>query len=241
MLKLKVLAIQFCLISSPLLYAQIKTIESNSNLEIRVNLLKLETDSKKDKYLMEISLENKREYDIFYPVSKTPNSNYINTSLGFIKVHNANGLIKTNNISGELTRWQTTNNEVLVMLATGKVIKDQFKFSVSTGEEPVLTFSGNATFKKLQDFNLRLNDAMINGTWNSSCLSNPITLSYVDTGKINYLLQSINGRYVKWIKQTENTFLREETTGTTLTYNRSNGQFQYSNSDGVFCAWKKEE
>jgi len=221
--------------------AQTKTIEENTNFDVRITLSKLESDSKKDKYLMEVSLVNKRDYDLFYAVAKGTAEQNVNTAMGSLKVHNATGLIKSTAVSGTPTRWETTNNEMLVQLSKNANLKTQFKFSVPKGNQPVVTYTGINTPKKLEEFSLRLNAALINGTWNSSCLTAPITLSYVDTGAVHYILQSINGRYIKWLKQTENTFTRAESFGTTLSFNRSNGQFFYTNTDGIFCVWRKEE
>lgn len=223
------------------LEAQTKTIEENANFDVRITLSKLESDAKKDKYLMEVSLVNKRDYDLFYAVAKGTAEQNVNSAMGSLKVHNATGLIKTTTISGTATRWETTNNESLVQIGKSSPVKSQFKFSVPKGVQPVLTYTGINTPKKLEEFSLRLNAALVNGTWNSSCLTSPITLSYVDTGAVHYILQSINGRYIKWLKQTENTFTRAESFGTTLSFNRSNGQFFYTNTDGIFCMWRKDE
>ncbi len=229
------------LLSVSSLCAQTKTIEENVNFDVRITLSKLESDSKKDKYLMEVSLVNKRDYDLFYAVEKGTAEQNVNAAMGSLKVHNATGLIKSTAVSGSPTRWETTNNEMLVQLAKNANIKSQFKFSVPKGNQPVVTYTAVNTPKKLDEFSLRLNAALVNGTWNSSCLTSPITLSYVDTGAVHYILQSINGRYIKWLKQTENTFTRAESFGTTLSFNRSNGQFFYTNTDGIFCVWRKED
>jgi hypothetical protein len=221
--------------------AQSKTIEENPDFDVRITLSKLESDSKKDKYLMEVSLVNKRDYDLYYAVAKGDGDQNTRSALGSLKVHNATGLIKSTAVSGTPTRWETTNNEMLMQLGKNATLKTQFKFSVPKGNQPVVTYTGVNAPKKLEDFSLRLNAALVNGTWNSSCLTAPITLSYVDTGAVHYILQTINGRYIKWIKQTENTFARAESFGTTLSFNRSNGQFFYTNTDGIFCVWRKEE
>lgn len=221
--------------------AQTKTIEENADFDVRITLSKLESDSKKDKYLMEVSLVSKRDYDLYYAVAKGAADQHINSAMGSLKVHNATGLVKSTAVTGTQTRWETTNNEMLMQLAKNANLKSQFKFSVPKGNQPVVTYTGINQPKGLSEFSLRLNAALVNGTWNSSCLTSPITLSYVDTGAVHYILQSINGRYIKWLKQTENTFTRAESFGTTLSFNRSNGQFFYTNTDGIFCVWRKED
>ena len=76
--------------------AQQRIIEDNADFSLRIQLHKLEADEKKDKYLMEISLANKRNYDLYYAVAKNSNVSYMNTSMGTIKVQNATGLMKSN-------------------------------------------------------------------------------------------------------------------------------------------------
>jgi hypothetical protein len=222
------------------LRAQQKTLEDNSDYAMRITLHKLEADDKKDKYLMEITFESKRDYDMYYSVAKSANTAMMNTSMGLIKVQNATGLVKSTGFTGALTRWETTNNEALVMVEKNGILKGQFKFSVPAGADPLVTFTSNTVFRRLEAFPLRLNAIIVNGTWNSTCLAGVATLSYIDTGVVHYLLQGINGKYIKWIKQSENTFVRSESQGTTLSFNMSTGQFTYTNSDGVFCIWKKE-
>jgi len=221
--------------------AQQRIIEDNADFSLRIQLHKLEADEKKDKYLMEISLANKRNYDLYYAVAKNSNVSYMNTSMGTIKVQNATGLMKSTGFSGALTRLETINNEALVVIEKQETLQGQFKFSVPGGTEPLVTFTGNTVFRKLESFPLRLNAIIVNGTWNSACLSAASTLSYIDTGAVHYMLQGLNGRYIKWLKQTENTFVRSESQGTTLTYSLATGQFTYTNTDGVFCVWRKEE
>jgi hypothetical protein len=222
------------------LKAQQRIVEENADYVMRIQLHKLEADEKKDKYLMEITLANKRDYDLYYAVAKPANGVPINTALGTIKVQNATGLVKSTGFSGILTRLETTNNESLVFIEKNKMLQGQFKFAVPAGAEPLVTFTGNTTFRKLEAFSLRLNAMIVDGTWNSNCLSAASTLSYIDTGSVHYLLQGLNGKYIKWVKQSENTFVRSESQGTILTYSLSTGQFTYTNNDGVYCVWRRE-
>ena len=85
-----------------------------------------------------------------------------------------------------------------------------------------------------------LDDTFINGVWNSNCGNNNISLTFVDVANGKILLQSVNGKQIRWIKQTSTTFVRETDSNSTLTFNKGENKFYYTSSDGNNCEWVKK-
>ena len=105
-----------------------------------------------------------------------------------------------------------------------------------------MTNTVNYSFSKLADFDLRINREMIDGLWQSTCGSVSMNFAFVErtSTSMAYILQSVNGKQIKWFKQTEITFTRENDNATTLSYQKSNNTFLYSSSDGISCTLTKK-
>ncbi|HNF28889.1 MAG TPA: hypothetical protein PLY81_01265, partial [Chitinophagaceae bacterium] len=54
-----------------------------------------------------------------------------------------------------------------------------------------------------------------------------------------FILQSVNGKQIKWKQTSPTMFVKENDTNSTLSYNKEKKTFSYSSSDGINCEWIK--
>lgn len=236
------------LFSTFLFSQETKIIGTKDNVEISYQLTELDKNSKKDKYLITISFENKSDSDLYYALPLMKNSEgkeFLNPLLtrGFanVLIRNSTGLFRDGRqLIGQETILRTEDNGVLIGLEKNKIYNVEDEFTVKAGEKPIITNSYLNTLRKLDQFNIKMSDAFINGMWQSNCGNTNISLSIVNENGQEKLLQTVNGKQIKWLKQNSTTFAKENDTNSTLTYNKSNNKFFYSSSDGNNCEWTKK-
>ena len=224
------------------------TIGSKENVIITYQLTKLEENPKKDKYLISVSSQNKNDFDLYYPLAILKNADgtenvnpYASTGFAKIVIRNSTGWFGDGKqIVGQQTKVRTESNELLVVLEKQKIYNFETEFNVKHGETPIITNSYLNTLRKLSEFNIMLDDSFINGVWTSSCGNNTILLTFVDVANGKILLQSVNGKQIRWVKQTATTFIKETDTNSTLTFNKGENKFYYTSSDGNNCEWAKK-
>jgi hypothetical protein len=240
--------LSFILISISAISQETKIIGSKDNVEISYQLTELSKGAKKDKYLISISFENKNSYDLFYVLPLIKNNDGtesvgILTNRGFseITIRNATGLFGSGKqLIGQETVLRTEDNGILLMLEQNRIYNVEAEFNVKTGEKPIITNSYKNTLRKIDEFNLKISEAFVNGIWKSSCGNNQMSLSIIEENGEQKILQNVNGNQIKWIKQSSTSYKKEGDAGSTLTYQKSENKFFYSSSDGNNCTWAKQ-
>jgi hypothetical protein len=223
-------------------------IGSKENVIITYQLTKLVENPKKDKYLISVSSQNKNDFDLYYPLALMKNANgtesvnlFLATGFAKITIRNSTGWFGDGKqIEGQQTKIKTENNELLVILEKQKIYNFETEFNVKHGDTPIITNSYLNTVRKLSEFNLMLDDSFINGVWNSNCGNNTISLTFIDVENVKILLQSVNGKQIRWIKQSATTFIKESDSNSTLSFSKAENKFYYTSSDGNNCEWNKK-
>lgn len=223
---------------------EVVTAGEKDNVQISYQLTLLEENNKKDKYLISISTENKNDYDLFYALplnSEKKVETLLPTGFSKITIRNSMGWFGDGKqIIGQETVIRTENNEILMMLEKQKTYNFETDFNVKHGEKPIVTNSYIYTLRKLNEFNVSINDAFVNGIWQTTCGNGNMSLSLVLEGDVKVIIQSVNGKQFRWLKQSASNFVRENDTNSTLTYNKNENKFYYTSSDGNNCEWTKK-
>ena len=194
--------------------------------------------------------ENTSDTDLYYSVElrKDNNGNWmlpiIPDQKGFtkIKVLNSTGWFGDGqSLIGDQTDYVTTNNSLLFVIKKGNTYSEETSFKVKKGNKPIITNTFLRSLKKLQDFDLKISSKMLDGNYISSCGNVQINISFVNSiERGDFLIQTTNGKQFIWLRTSTTTFVRENNSDYSLTYNKNNGTFTYSTSDGITCVWKKE-
>ena len=246
----KITILLFAIISTLPLTAQYKVELANyENVKVSYTLTKLEATDKKDKYLIQVVMVNNNAQPLYYSIQGSENEdktiieNPFASSFTRVKIRNSTGLFGDGiSLNGDGTGLITTTNQFIKVIQPGKLYNTETTFKVKAGEIPIVTNTVNYTFSKLADFDLRINREMIDGLWQSTCGSVSMSFTFVErtSTSMAYILQSVNGKQIKWLKQTEITFTRENDNSTTLSYQKSNNSFLYSSADGISCTLTKK-
>lgn len=218
------------------------------NVKIQYTLTKLESKESKEKYLIQVNVVNNNDYPMYYLLpgyvaqDKSIMIATLNVNFAKIKVRNSTGLFGDGiGLSGDNSNMKTINNGFLFVLSPGKIYNSETTFKVKTGEEPLVTNTVNFNLNKLSNFDVKINSANVNGICGSTCSSMDLSLTFEENiGGISYIIQSVNGKQSKWLKQTEINFTRENDNSTTLTYQKANNTFLFSSSDGISCTLTKK-
>lgn len=226
-----------------------KIIGNQQGIEISYQLTTLEKGDKKDKYLVAITAVNKGNEDLYYGVAIVKDANGqesfgILPQLGFskISIRNSTGWFGDGkDVMGEQTILRTEDNANLFVFFKEKILNFEFEFNTKSGVTPIITNSYIKTLRPLNTFNIALNDAIINGTWISTCGNSMNSLVFSADASGQFINQSVNGRQFKWIRRNVTEFTKENDSNSTLTYNKSNNTFIYANAEGVSCEWNKKQ
>ena len=241
----------FLLISS-LGYSQEKIeLKNQDGVFITCELTKLSSATdKKDKYLFSIKAENKNAYDVYYDVALTKNKvgdkeyeSYASKNFAQVNARNSIGFLSSSKegIAGQETKLKTNDNKVLFTIPKGEFVTTESRFTFKKDEKPIITSSFAKSMKKLDFFDLAVNETFIDGDWTSNCGSMSMTLALVKNAQNEAILQqTINGKLNEWKKVNANSFEKISDSNVTLTYNKKNQTFIYSTTDGVSCIWTKK-
>ncbi len=218
------------------------------NVKIQYSLTKLESKETKEKYLIQVNVVNNNSYPMYYVVpgivneDKSVTMDPLNLNFAKIKIRNSTGLFGDGiGLAGDNSNMKTISNGFLFALMPGKIYNFETTFKVKTGDLPLVTNTVKSNLNKLSNFDVKINSANINGIWSSTCSSMDLSLTFEENiGGISYIIQSVNGKQSKWLKQTEMNFTRENDNSTTLTYQKANNTFLFSSSDGISCTLTKK-
>ena len=219
------------------------------NVKISYTLTKLESTDKKDKYLIQVTLVNSNSTPIYYAIpgivnaDKTITMDPFNDKFAKVKIRNSTGLFGDGiGLSGDNTGLVSTNNSFIYVLHPGKIYNSETTFKVKTGELPIVTNTVKQNLNQLSYYDLQINRSMIDGLWKSTCTSVDMSMAFQEmTGTSPaVIIQSVNGKQIKWLKQTEITFTRENDNSTTLSYQKASNSFLFSSSDGITCTLTKK-
>lgn len=252
-MKLKILIVAITVFASSFLKAQETIVLNNQDgVYVTYELTKLESTSKKDTYLAIIKAENKNSFDVYYTAQQYRPGYGLGTAPSQTNSLNGQAFAQANvrnsteflgdydyvPLKGNMTRAITTNNQVLYVLESGRSVTTEKKFKVKTGVKPILTNSFLVPLRPIDYFDLAISEETVNGDWVSSCgnILMSLMLTRNENGEI-IIRQIINGKQNIWRKAGSNTFEKMYDRGITITYNKINGSFSYTSSDGVLCNW----
>lgn len=230
------------------LFGQNEKILSNQNgFEIAYQAQRL-SEGSKDKWLITVTAINKTDNHLYYalPTMKQTDGTYIINSFASqfsskVTVRNATGFLASDGvkIKGEITKLFTENRgSILAQYDPGRTYNFDNTINVKHGDSPIITLSHNYPLKKLTEFNIEVS-ALIEGDYKTSCGSNSFSISTIDENTKTFLLQSVNGKQIKWLKTSSTLFVKESDTNSILSYNKEKKTFTYSSSDGITCEWTK--
>ena len=225
------------------------TLNNQDGIYVSYELTKIEDGGKKDTYLAVVKAENKNDFDVYYSIPLTVQSNG-NTEISILEnrkfaqssVRNSTSLFGDNiNLGGEQTKLITNDNKILFSIPKGNFITAEKEFKVKKGVKPIITNTFLLPLKSIDNFDLAINAPTINGDWNSNCGNSQMTLTLTRNEKNETVIQQlINGKQIVWRKTTSNSFAKVNDSNTTLSYNKLNNTFSYSTTDGVNCVWAKK-
>jgi hypothetical protein len=223
---------------------------NRDGVKISYQLILEDAGKKKDKYILIVQAENISDVDLYYSVRLTNNEDgtwslpIIPEEIGFtkIKVRNSTGLFGNGqSIFGDETPFVTTNDYILYELKIGNMYVEETIFKLKSGEKPLITNSFTKSLKEIEEFDIKIFSKMLNGNYISSCGNIVVNISAESSPERgDYLLQTTNGKQFVWIRKSETTFIRENGSGYSLTFNKTDKTFTYSTADGISCIWKKE-
>jgi len=236
----------FIILSS---FGQSEKILSNQNgFEIAYQALRL-SEGSKDKWLITVTAVNKTDNQLYYamPTMKQTDGSYLVNSFASqfsskVTVRNATGFLASDGvkIKGEQTKLFTENKaSILSQYDPGRIYNYENTINVKHGDTPIVTVSHTYPLKKLNEFNVEVSATLIDGDYKTSCSSNSFSLSTKEENNKTFLLQSVNGKQIKWLKNSATLFVKENDTNSTLSYNKEKKTFSYSSSDGINCEWTK--
>lgn len=229
---------------------QTETVLSNQNgFEISYKAQKL-SSGKKDKWLMSVTAVNKTSNPLYYGVatSKLTDGSYsVNPLVGQfssrVTVRNATGFLSSDGVKirGEQTYFVTeTKDAILFQYEPGRIYNYENEINVKGGDTLIVTVTHFYQLRELNDFNIAISSTFIDGDYNTSCGGTTFSLTLHEQSGSTWMIQTINGKQIKWLKRTATQFTRENDINTTLSYNRIKGKFTYSSSDGINCEWNKQ-
>jgi len=232
------------------LEAQDKIVLNNQDgVYVSYELTKIESGSKKDTYLAVVKAENKNEYDVFYSIPLTKQSNGTSTiglleniSFAQSSVRNSTGLFGDNlNLNGHQTKLITNDNKALFLIPRGNFITSEKEFKTKKGVIPIITNTFLFSLKGIDKFDVAIDETIINGDWISNCGNVVMTLSMTKNEKGEDMIQQVvNGKQFVWRKSTANSFEKINDKNATLSFNKQTNSFSYSTTDGVSCVWAKK-
>lgn len=225
------------------------TLNTQDGIQVTYELTKMDDGDKKDTYLVIVKAENTNDHDVYYsiPLTKQANGTYVvpvtaNLLFAQTSVRNSTSLFGDQvNLKGTETKITTNDNKLLYTIAKGSFITGEQKFKVKKGAKPVLTNTFLLSLKPLDYYDVAINETMINGDWVSDCgnIQMNLTMTKNEHGDV-MLQQLVNGRQNNWVKKTAHTFEKTADSNATLSFNKTNGSFTYTNTDGVLCVWKRK-
>jgi hypothetical protein len=225
-----------------------KVLSTQNGFEIAYTAQKI-GDGGKDKWLITVSAVNKTEDKLFYSlptIKQTDGSFAVNTFSSLfsskVTVRNATGFLASDGVKvkGEPTNFYTLNKAgMLFQYDPGRIYNYENTINVKDGDTPVVTITHTYPLKKLSEFNLEPTAALIEGEYKSTCATTVFSIHIKEEVAKTYLIQSINGRQIKWLRTSSNLFVKETDTGSTLSYNKEKRVFNFSSSDGIACEWQK--
>lgn len=229
--------------------AQNETILSSQNgFEIAYKAQKL-SEGNKDKWLVTVSAINKNEYSLYYALETMKQNDgtfainpFGNLYSSKVTVRNATGFLASDGvkIKGELTNIFTENKStVLCQYDPGRIYNYENTINIKHGDTPIITVSHIYPLKKLKEYNIETSAALIDGNYKTNCGSNVFSISLTEENNKSILVQSVNGKQIKWLKTSATLFVKENDTNSTLSYNKDKMIFLYSSSDGINCEWTK--
>jgi len=250
-MKKNILIVLFFISTKKAVFSQIeKEIYNQNNFRISYKSQKI-SDGDKDEWLITATAINENDEALYYsvPTVKQNDGSYIANILArqissAITVRNTKGFLANNEvkIKGEETKILTEDNSnILFKFSAGQIYNFESTFKVRHGDTPIITLSHFYILKPIKEFKIEISNDMIEGNYKSSCGQNSFSLSLSkENGKI-FILQSINGKQVKWNKNSSTQFIKENDETTTLSFNKLTNKFSYSSSDGVNCEWTKNQ
>jgi hypothetical protein len=198
--------------------------------------------TKKTNIFFIVKVENKNDYSLFYDYAAGDQMS-VADKFGEIKSQNATGFLASLEIvsvRGMETGIHTRDNKVLLSIPKGQTITQECKFSYKKDEKPILYFTFTKTLKKLDQYDVTVSEALINGDWKSSCQTNPISLSFSrEPNGERVVKQVINGKITIWKFVSGNTYAKFGDVNSTLSYDGADNTIIYANSDGVNCIYSK--
>lgn len=249
-MKLKLIALLF-ICNAKLFAQQVIELKNQDGVYISLELTKLSSDGdKKDKYLFSIKAENKNDYDVYYEVQDIPagNSTAYAQAQGYknfaeLTAQNSVGFLSTGKegIAGRESKYKTSSGKVLFYIPSKSSLTSETKFSFKKDEKPIVTCVFIKSLKKIAEFELGITESIVDGTWISNCGSITMTLVLTKNtlGEV-IIRQTVNGKINEWRKINSITYEKITDKLVTLTYNKDNLSFIYTNPDGVFCSWSKK-
>lgn len=219
---------------------------------VKYELSKISDNDKKDKYIIVATAVNTNDYDLYYAVPMTKGADgkyklnsYDNKSFCEVRSKNAIGILgflgESAKLTGEETSINTRGNAVLFRVRKGQTIRADVRFSVKPDQLPIVSNSFRMRLKKMEEFDLVINNSMVNGRWKASCGDVEMSLIFVKNEQGQSMItQYVNGRQQVWFMISENYFEKPGDKNATLTYNKSANIFTYTNFDGVICIWSKK-
>lgn len=246
----QILSIAAMLFLTLALHAQQEVVISNQNgFQISYKAQKL-SDGSKDKWLVTVMAINNTQENIYYSVPTMKNTdgtvtvNPLSTQYSSkVTVRNATGFLSSSDvkIKGENSSLYTENKAgYLLQYEPGRMYNYENTFNLKHGDTPIVTVSHNYQLKKAADFNIETSSKNIDGDYKNSCGNGVFTLTLKEENGKTYLVQTVNGKQIKWVKQSSTQFAKESDTGTTLSYNKTKQTFLYSSSEGMNCEWTKQ-
>ncbi len=248
-MKFKFLLLSFLVLSFYVQGQDVITMNSQDGVEVSYQLTKISAGSKKDSYLVVIKAENKNDFDLFYsvPLSKQADgsstlSALANKSFAQSTVRNSTGLFGDNvNLNGSETKMMTNDDRLLFTITKGGFITGEKEFKVKTGIKPIITNTFLMPMKSIDNFDLAVNEGIVNGDWIANCGNIQMSLVMMKNEKNELVIQqSVYGKKNIWKKTTANTFQKAEDKTSILSYNKKDNNFTYSNEDGVICSWNRK-
>jgi hypothetical protein len=225
------------------------TLNTQDGIQVTYELTKMDDGDKKDTYLVIVKAENTNSHDVYYsvPMTKQANGTFVvsataNLLFAQTSVRNSTSLFGDHvNLKGTETKITTNDNKLLYTLPKGAFISGEQKFKVKKGAKPVLTNTFLLSLKPLDYYDVAINETMINGDWVSDCGNIQMNLTMTKNEHGGEVLQQlVNGKQNNWVKKTAHTFEKTADSNANLSFNKTNGSFTYTNTDGVLCVWKRK-
>lgn len=230
-------------------FAQKEVIISNQNgLEVSFKAQKL-SEGNKDKWLVTVIAINKTDAPLYYgvPTTKQNDSSGIVTSFANqfsskVTVRNATGFLASDGvkIKGENSNIFTENkSSLLYQYEPARIYNYENTINIKHGDTPIVTISHIYPLKKFNDFNIETSATLIDGDYKNSCGAFTFSITLQEQNGKSFLMQSVNGKQIKWIKTSATQFIKENDSNTTLSYNKSKRTFSFNSADGILCEWNK--